>query len=1421
VPVSEPWTDAGNVWWTWLPDELQVESNEFPSNYPEIGYGHDPENLEVIYDPGIFSYPNKVDVTRVSKVEAHGRFTKYPGYTALVRDKTNGDILEVYRTYGSGIIVLSHLEYETADPWDVDYVENELYLISPARKDVGITLYIEDAVKGEDEAAAPLVNKAPGDKIDIVAAVSNNEEEPYDVDVVFEVPSYLSFDKGFTRNDFCDIDEESITPAIDGNKYTVTISLEGGKSKQVVLRFDIAEDAPMVCPVVNARTIVEGVVCSSYMTSWNMVSNVKAIIVTNRHLLIQRYGLDERIDKALNWAFSKLGSTEYKYECLSFVEDAYANAGSDPRNNIPIPEDTGFRYAKYVAEFLNTKIGTKIPPRGAWMFYDWTGWIDLNENGVKDSGEIRNWGHVGISLGDGNVIHALGKVQTNSAEEMEEISIQGEKLRYIGWAWPPLTPPISHSFSDGLLSYLYKISDWREENCIVYYVDHYDESLKDWDQNVDYKSEDAANEVANKIDDLIEKWYDRSDPDYLMIVGGDEIIPFYRITIEGYNEEDYNSNDPVLNAYDHEFFFTDMKYADTDDVDWTKGSVDLSIGRITAASAKDMRKLIENGVRGPANSDNVVVGTGWFEPTFVDGIIQMRDKKGFNILNDGLPSGEVPKTFNSTDWGADDLINLMKKGFVIFEHSVHGDYYVLYCEGSTNIGTLKGGKIESYDELIKDGELRRTIANHRPLFITDSCHTGLVTDQNRTNEKGDIWKPEPFDNLAWALTNSGASGYLAVTSFGWCGYSDKLHGIFYDYFIKEKAHETTYPVGESLKYAVTKYNPDDDSWGMLDTVAVTEPILIGVPWLVIDPLFNLESESNINDDFYVKISQPQYVAPNTYKVTIEINLTNYSISNIDGFDIINIDGSDTILVNEKPILPKVDVPILLPKSSNALGLSLIQNITTFIGYYNIPSFQSASKYDGCSLIPSKNSGIYPSFWSHISDFGEYKEVCISTPFVHYNPQTKETFICNYTKIEFIYQSPVPLAIIDLYCDKTEYRTGDTLNASVTMINTGANAMFGLSLNLALKDCYGQIVASAPSILFDLDSGETKTISILLDQELPHGTYLLEAEVTGSGALAVISTYIKIISGGIVDLSAPSEIKSGDDITFEVSFMNGKSKDVLGESVIYIYNPHGIEIAELHSLPTTFSATSITHTNITWSTVGREIGTYTASAMVYAGGESFGPVYHTFTIKPPDEIPPTTIIKIGGPNYTTIDMIYVTPETPFTLIATDNPGGSGVETTWYRIRNTTFTSPWILYSAPFNLSGLADDIYTIDFYSIDNAGNIEPSNNQTLTLFSWNYIFEDSYGRDTILKINAERKFFQFITPDKDYGIREATCMRVCRRSIIIYHRDDELRLITLAVDTKLDFCLAIAWDRQTRTRYFLIDRVGIEDSHLYFPLSFF
>jgi len=123
---------SNEMYWAWLPDELLVKSKNTRN-------GHSATNLYVVYDPGLFSFPNIIDVTRVSSGEAHGEFTSFPGYTAMVRDRSNSpsdDVLEIYRYYGAGVVVLSHLEYETANydcgsgrTCDANYVENELHFL--------------------------------------------------------------------------------------------------------------------------------------------------------------------------------------------------------------------------------------------------------------------------------------------------------------------------------------------------------------------------------------------------------------------------------------------------------------------------------------------------------------------------------------------------------------------------------------------------------------------------------------------------------------------------------------------------------------------------------------------------------------------------------------------------------------------------------------------------------------------------------------------------------------------------------------------------------------------------------------------------------------------------------------------------------------------------------------------------------------------------------------------------------------------------------------------------------------------------------------------------------------------------------------------------------------------------------------------
>jgi len=103
---------------------------------------------------------------------------------------------------------------------------------------------------------------------------------------------------------------------------------------------------------------------------------------------------------------------------------------------------------------------------------------------------------------------------------------------------------------------------------------------------------------------------------------------------------------------------------------------------------------------------------------------------------------------------------------------------------------------------------------------------------------------------------------------------------------------------------------------------------------------------------------------------------------------------------------------------------------------------------------------------------------------------------------------------------------------------------------------------------------------------------------------------------------------------------------------------------------------------------------------------------------PDEdvTPPTTTLTIGEPHYVDpLDNIYVSSAAPFTLIAEDNPGGTGVASTTYRIYSGAYDTGWLTYSEPFYLTGITDGPYSIDYYSTDVVGNIEPTNTIDVTL----------------------------------------------------------------------------------------------------------
>jgi cell wall-associated NlpC family hydrolase len=124
------------------------------------------------------------------------------------------------------------------------------------------------------------------------------------------------------------------------------------------------------------------------------------------------------IKEAISWALSKLDSTEYKFKCLGFVEDAYEKGAK--------MEFAGYYSAAEAAEKLNAGRNIDVPPLGAFVFYDCWGTL---------KGKHRNWGHVGLSAGDGKVIHAWDKVRVDNYLDVQNLpAAEGwTRPQYVGW----------------------------------------------------------------------------------------------------------------------------------------------------------------------------------------------------------------------------------------------------------------------------------------------------------------------------------------------------------------------------------------------------------------------------------------------------------------------------------------------------------------------------------------------------------------------------------------------------------------------------------------------------------------------------------------------------------------------------------------------------------------------------------------------------------------------------------------------------------------------------------------------------------------------------------------------------------------------------------------------------------------------------
>jgi hypothetical protein len=121
---------------------------------------------------------------------------------------------------------------------------------------------------------------------------------------------------------------------------------------------------------------------------------------------------------AVAWALARVGDEGYALRCLAFVEDAYERA-----NDIEV--FGGASATESAALYgLRPYAAEAPPPAGSLVFFACGGPVE---------GTWRDWGHVGLALGDGRVVHAWDVVRVDPAAAIEALEPAA------GWTQPRLT----------------------------------------------------------------------------------------------------------------------------------------------------------------------------------------------------------------------------------------------------------------------------------------------------------------------------------------------------------------------------------------------------------------------------------------------------------------------------------------------------------------------------------------------------------------------------------------------------------------------------------------------------------------------------------------------------------------------------------------------------------------------------------------------------------------------------------------------------------------------------------------------------------------------------------------------------------------------------------------------------------------------
>jgi hypothetical protein len=479
----------------------------------------------------------------------------------------------------------------------------------------------------------------------------------------------------------------------------------------------------------------------------------------------------------------------------------------------------------------------------------------------------------------------------------------------------------------------------------------------DWDSNPDNPF--LANRIAQTIDNYITAATHRNpsyveNPDdyisppfpnvrYIVLVGGDAVIPFYRVPdlTTFANEAEYNlyleglinEGSALSGALRHRTTLTDDIYGNDDPYNWPEHPFyvpDRAVGRLVEAPG-DIIHYLEPYVEDEAQlvidatgpqSKTVVTGYDFLEDQAIE-TSQFLIQMGLNNIN----------TLTTDTWTADDLKQAWFDGlFPIFRTSpysitsrvpiqsinAHFDHFTAipaYADSNPDTGEVLYAQ-DLLEPFRGDGMLPFF---HNQICYSVGCHGGLNVEHIENDVLGGIRPLLPDTEVKYladfpqAFVKQGGN-FVGNTGYGYgdtdlVAYGERLMLLFTTEIGRNVVSDTVYvgqPIGDALVQAKQRYLRNATTLEVYDTKTLMQSTLYGLPFLRV----KVPNPTEILDEALPPDRTPPMVSElgTTTRIITFTNLTYQHETSWNGrsYPVLN---TDQVVVEDSFVAPGNEIPL--------------------------------------------------------------------------------------------------------------------------------------------------------------------------------------------------------------------------------------------------------------------------------------------------------------------------------------------------------------------------------------------------------------------------------------------------------------------------------------------------------------------------------